>query len=116
MQEIIKQEWECVVIECHDQSFRAQATDKTKPDNPDEFVDFTIEEVDINDRELIAEGAVFYWYIGYRDENGAPREVFSRLKFRRLPPWTKEEIEAANKKGQEYADLFFPNPNDKEKT
>lgn len=104
--EVIKQKWNGVVVECNDEELTARLEDLTNPENPDEIVVLSIEEIDKGDQALIQNGAVFLWHIGYRQGFRYPRERFSKISFRRLPKWTEEEIQDAEKLAKEYSDFF----------
>lgn len=104
--EDIKQKWNGVVIDCNDHELTARLEDLTDPKNPDEIVVLSIEEIDKGDQTLIQNGAVFLWQIGYRQGSKYPRERFSKISFRRLPKWTEEDIQDAEKLAKEYADFF----------
>ncbi len=107
--EVIKQKWNGVVVDYDDQEMTARLEDLTDPKNPDEIVVLSIEEIDKGDQALIQNGAVFLWHIGYRQGSRYPRERFSKISFRRLPKWTKEEIQDAEKLAKEYSDFFSIN-------
>lgn len=88
------QKWEGVVIEVMKDYFLAKLNDLTIK-GPDEEAEFPIEEISEEDRKLIKPGAVFYWNIGYHDSHRGQRTRVSIMRFRRLPAWRKEEIEAS---------------------
>ena len=67
------------------------------------------DEIDNNDQNLIQPGALFYWYIGYRQGIKYSKERISIIRFRRLPQWTKREIEEADKLAEDYAEFFLAN-------
>lgn len=97
----INQAWEGRVVENNpgEREFVAVISDRTDPSNPDEEVVIGYESVINSDIELIAEGAVFFWSIGkYRNFLTASGKVGPavnkyELRFRRLPPISKETIE-----------------------
>ena len=91
------QKWEGTVLRCLDAEFTAVLREKGAAD---EEATFDVEEVPEADRELIAPGAVFHWSIGYRDRRGQ-RTRESVIRFRRLPAWTKREIERAKREADE---------------
>jgi hypothetical protein len=104
--ERIRQVWSCVVVDDNGEELTARLQDITNPDNPDELVTFDLEEVERRDQPLIEKGAMFFWHIGYRYGPKYPRERFSKISFRRLPKWTKREIEVSRDLAKEYADFF----------
>ena len=81
-------------------------SDKTNTAFPDEQITLSVEEVSRNDLQLLKEGAVFYWSIGYADYPGRPRTRESRIRFRRLPKWTRRELKKAREIGAELAEIF----------
>ncbi|MEQ1794794.1 MAG: hypothetical protein ABL970_11435 [Nitrospira sp.] len=87
------QKWECTVLEVKEDAFTARLIDQTGS-NPDEEAEFSLDEVDTEDRDLVEAGAVFYWSIGYRDRPSG-RERISTIRFRRLPVWTPKELRIA---------------------
>ena len=108
--EKIIQKWSGTVIDCSDDELTARLEDLTNPANPDEIVVLSTEEIESRDHALIQRGAVFLWQIGYRYGPKYPRERFSKIRFRRLPKWTKEEIQHAEKLAEEYANFFRADP------
>ena len=88
------QKWEGAVLEIKKDSFIARLIDLTK-ESPDETAEMPLEEVSEDDRDLLKEGAVFYWNIGYLNKTCGQRERVSLIRFSRLPSWSKDEIDAA---------------------
>ena len=89
------QKWEGYVTRVEGDTFGARLIDRIE-DRPEEELDeFPLEDVTPDDRELVKPGAVFYWQIGYRVRRGGQRERVSVIWFRRLPAWSREELEAA---------------------
>lgn len=91
---ILLQKWQGVVKNVGEESFLAELRDLTS-ERPEEEAEFPIDEIPNPDRELIAVGAVFYWCIGYLDTLNGQRIRASEIRFRRVPAWTKKEIERA---------------------
>lgn len=108
--ENIKQEWHGMVVNYADNELTVRLEDVTHPENPDELVTLSIEEIEERDQPLIQNGAIFLWHIGYRYGPTYPRERFSKIRFRRLPKWTDVEIERANKLAKDYEDFFLADP------
>ena len=102
------QMWEgrVLFIDNDRQEFTAIIIDKTNLDLADEKVYLSIEEIPRNDLSLLKEGAVFYWSIGYADYPGRPRTRESRIRFRRLPKWSSQELNKARETGASLAKLF----------
>ena len=93
------QKWEGTVIEVMKDSFIARLQDLTQ-EGPDEEAEFSIEEVSEDDKHLVEPGAIFYWNIGYHDSRSGQRRRSSIIRFRRLPAWTKEDIETAKREAK----------------
>lgn len=94
------QKWEGTVLKRIKESFLARLIDLTN-DGPDEEVELPIAEVSEEDLNLIEQGAIFYWNIGYLDKKSGQRTRASVIRFRRLPMWTQKEIEAAQKEADQ---------------
>jgi hypothetical protein len=93
------QKWEGVVLAVLSDSFLARLVDLTRT-GPDEEAEFPLDEVSEEDRPLIRPGAIFYWNIGYHNSYSGQRTRTSIIRFRRLPAWTREEIEAATREAE----------------
>lgn len=90
------QSWEGFVESATPQAFTARLRDRAKK-SPDQIAEFPIEEVSPFDRELVQPGAIFYWDIGYSEDKTGQRLRASLIRFRRLPAWTRKEIEKAGR-------------------
>jgi len=100
------QKWEGVVIEIKDETFLARLKDLTNEKNPEEEAEFPLEELSPEDRELVAPGAIFYWNIGYLDTRSGQRRRESIIRFRRLPAWSKREIENSKHEASRICDFI----------
>ena len=108
----VLQFWEGWVTNVKNESFIATIKDNTNLTHPLEEVDILINEVPEPDRDLIEEGAVFYWHIGYRDNlKTGNRERVSSIRFRRMPRWSKKDFNKAEKFAEEWVQVFKPNGN-----
>lgn len=87
------QQWEGVVQEVLADSFTAVLHDRTSS-GPDHYAELPVEEISEADRTLLTPGAVFYWWIGYRERVGG-RTRASVIRFRRLPGLDDEDIAQA---------------------
>lgn len=96
------QRWEGVVTMIEDETFVARLTDLTS-EGVDEEVELPLSDIPHDDEDLLEEGAVFYWAIGYRDEASGQRQRVSALRFRRLPVWSASELRAARDRAVEVA-------------
>lgn len=94
------QQWECVVLEVYEDCFISRLHDLTGK-YPDEEAEFSFEEVSEIDMELLEPGAFFYWNIGYHESKSGQRTRSSIIRFRRLPAWTKKEIESSKKRAED---------------
>ena len=94
------QKWEGHVVKKGKDSFVAVLIDLTNPSPIEEEAEFSLEEIEEGDRDLVKPGAVFYWNIGYYDKTSG-RLRTSLIRFRRLPNWTREEIEFAEARGKQ---------------
>lgn len=90
------QKWEGIVLEVKKGYFLARLIDLTH-EGPDEEAELPMEEVTEQDKALVKPGAIFYWNIGYLDMRSGQRIRASVIRFRRLPKWSREEIEAAKR-------------------
>lgn len=95
------QEWEGVVLEIHGDVFTAHLNDITCKDNPPEMGNFIVEDIRKDDLKLMREGAVFRWIIGYEIKKSGNKRRSSQLVFRRLPLWSKREIDEADREAQQ---------------
>ena len=75
---IILNKWQGMVQEVLQDGFRANLFDLNRND-VFETADFAFSEVASDDRSLIREGAIFYWYILYLDSETGDRDRVSRI-------------------------------------
>jgi hypothetical protein len=100
------QQWEGTVVEIRKDGLEAVLRDLTAQERAEERTSFSFDEISSDDQSLVALGAVFYWFIGYEITASGQRKLVSTVRFRRLPAWTKSEIEALDKEADELADFF----------
>ncbi|MBU1170506.1 MAG: hypothetical protein KKD44_13165 [Proteobacteria bacterium] len=98
--------WEGRITQINNEDFSAIIVDKTHPEFNDELVTIDIEEITPAELSLLQIGAVFYWSIGYADYPGRGRSRESKIRFRRLPGWTKKELNRAIESGKKLAAYF----------
>lgn len=105
---IVLQTWEGFVDEVRTDEglFQARLSDLTDENNGEEVVELLIDDVDEDDLELLRVGGVFRWIIGYREKIQGRRERVSSLVFRRLPGWSKVDLEAAKREGAAVANAL----------
>jgi hypothetical protein len=77
--------WEGVVVEVFGDYFGARLTSFLS-DDPEEYAEIYLKEVSPADREMVSEGALFTWAVGYLDSATGQRTGSSLLRFRRLLP------------------------------
>ena len=108
----IKQKFSGIVtsIDYENEEFTARISDLTNTDNPDELVTLSFDEIQEADRHQLAEGDSFFWYIGYVQGQMISREGFSKIRFRRLPTWSQQEIDAASIRAEELTHFFQRDP------
>jgi hypothetical protein len=109
--ERIRQTFSGTVLDIREQEFDARIEDKTNPENPDEIVTLSIEDIEPHELPMLKPGAMFSWYIGYHEGQKVPRRRISAIKFVRLPKWTNKEINIAKERAKEYDNFFNKNIN-----
>jgi hypothetical protein len=92
--------WEGVVLEVLEGSFIARLVDRDDPSQSEEAEILNTAVSDQSDIELIVPGAIFFWSIGRRIE-GRRSEQVSLIQFRRLPVWSKKEIQQSKQEASE---------------
>jgi hypothetical protein len=102
---LLMQKWQGVVTQIGDDSFLATLKDLIT-DSDDEEAEIYTEEISKSDIPLLAKGAVFYWCIGYRDTLAGQRIRASEIRFRRLPTWSKRELDTARKEADSISELL----------
>jgi hypothetical protein len=93
------QSWEGVVLEVSEDSFTVRLAD-VAGEHADEEVTLDQEELSDFDLELLEPGAILYWTIGYLRRQGGSRERVSRMRLRRLPAWTKRQLQEAQERAK----------------
>ena len=105
------QEWEGFVHEVGEETFTGRLVDLTAGDKEDtELMEFPTSDLSVGDQNLLKPGAIFRWMIGYEERGGTRRRI-SELYLRRLPVWTKQELEDADREASVLATLL-DTPND----
>ena len=102
----VLQRWTGKVERLVDDRFVAIIHDMTTPTNPVEEVELEVSEVSKGDRSLIAEGAVFYWSIAYRDTRGGQRERIASIRFARQPMLNERDIQDIFNEANEMVDFL----------
>ncbi len=96
------QKWEGIVQETHEDHFVAKLVDLTS-ELPEEVAEFPLDEISEDDKKLIEMGAVFYWNIGYQISPSRQKRRTSLIRFRRLPAWSKKDLDRGKKLSEELA-------------
>lgn len=88
---VAEQEWEGFVLEINGEDITAHLIDLSQT-GVEERVEFSLNEVSDIHKELVKEGAIFRWSIGYERVRGGTKRKVSSIIFRRLPAWTKRDL------------------------
>ena len=104
--EEITQYWSGVVESIDGSDVLVTLKDKTDPEQPDEQVKLDIKEFDKRDLDVLQPGAMFLWYMGYRQTRKTTKYRISVIRLRRLPKWSQREISRAQDKSTEIFDFF----------
>ena len=95
------QEWEGYVTGIHNQAFTADLVDVSRAaKEAGEQVELPLNEIGDDDRSELKLGSVFRWTIGYETLPAGQRRRVSQIVFRKLPKWTRADIDAARQLGQ----------------
>ena len=62
-----------------------------------------------DDLQLVVEGALFDWHIGYEKKSGTTQK-YSKILFRRMPRWTISDFEQANKLKNKFKEFLSNQP------
>ena len=101
----VLQQWEGVVTDVGEDSFWADLQDLGDSSLPIEIVELPIEEGPEDDRDLLVEGGIFYWSIGYETSVGGQLRRMSEIRLRRTPRWTKRAIQRVRQRAEELFEL-----------
>lgn len=99
------QKWKGYVTSFNEEIIFAQLTNLTNTSSA-EFAEIPVEEISNEDKDLLSIGAVFYWNIGYYDNETGQRTRVSVIRFQRLPKWTKKELHEAEIEAEEIEKYF----------
>jgi hypothetical protein len=102
--ELTIETWECVVLTDVDESGDFDASlHPLSGAAADEVGTFSISEVPESDRHLVERGAVFYSFIGRVVDKFGQLTYVWRLRFRRLPRWTRRDLAKIDARAAELA-------------
>lgn len=93
---LASKKWEGVVLSIGEETFMARLSGLASKTTVEEEAELPISDVTEDDRELLQEGAFFFFSVGYITRPYGTRERSSRIRFRRLPVWSPDEILDAN--------------------
>jgi len=99
------QKWEGYVTKISKDSILVRLIDLTEG-RPEEEAEIPLEEISEEDKDLIREGAVFYWNIGYKDSKSGQRTRVSIIRFQRLPKWRKKEKDVAEQEAERLQEII----------
>ena len=94
------QNWIGIVHEIHDDSFTARLEDRIETGTY-EVAEFDTEEVSLDDRKLISEGAIFYWSVGFENRNGQISKQ-SLIRFKRTVSLSVEDSDSATDRATDF--------------
>lgn len=103
-----EQAYEGIVVEVnmHTASFTARLIDLTN-NGPDEEGEFSFDELN-GDDSLVIPGALFTWVIGMQ-RRGTRDQRVSEIRFRRIPPFSKQSIDRAEEEAKKLSQFFTMN-------
>jgi len=100
----VLQEWEGHIVSISKESFTARLVDLTnRRAFEEEEAEFSLDDLNNNDREKISIGSIFRWIIGYRRSEWGTKERSSIIVFRNFPAWNKKELEKNRKEAKAWA-------------
>lgn len=99
------QQWQGVVEEINTDSITVKLYDKTG-ESSQALAEIYLNEISESDKPYLRPGAIFYWHVGYSDCVSGQRTKASRIIFRRLPQWSKKEIESSLDEATKTVDLI----------
>ena len=104
----VLQKWEGYVtsVDKENKEFSATICDVINEENPDQEVEIQFSEISDFDIPLIKLGAFLYFYIGYEVKAHGQKQRSSLIRFRRLSPWSKQELNRAEKEAYELSQYF----------
>jgi hypothetical protein len=102
----VLQQWEGVVTEVCTDTFFAELDDLTDTCRPVDIVELSLNEIAMEDRELVREGACFYWSIGYETSPGGTIRRISEIRMKRVPKWSRRSLEKLEREAESLFDPF----------
>lgn len=105
---LVLSEWEGSISSVSDSEIAATLVlvrGETEDDERELDARIPIEEVAVADRDLLRVGALFRLSVGYAITNGT-RTRFSRIVVRRLPAWSRRDLQEADEIAQRRYDAI----------
>lgn len=97
------QKWEGVVEEIFEDHFVARLYDLTADiSDTIEEAEIQIDDINLSDRKLIEQGAVFYLTLGKEQHKSGRIQKVSRIRFKRVPPMSEEEFDEVLDQSNQY--------------
>ncbi len=100
------QQWRGTVTTIGESEFDAELRDLTDRARVREAAAFRFDELSDGDQDLVQIGAVFYWSIGYELTPTRQRKLVATIIFRRLPAWTKRQLDAVKARANEIEEIL----------
>jgi hypothetical protein len=99
-------EWDGYVEEIYDDYFSASMRGLRGAGviGEEEEAEIPISDVDTEDRDLSVEGGFFRLMIAYESPRVGPKKRYTTVQFRRLPAYTKRELDARDREADELLD------------
>jgi hypothetical protein len=92
--------WQGIITKISSDKVTATLKDLNDSSANEDEAEIPLEEISQSDLDLVDLGAVFYWNVGYFDSISGQRRRGSEIRFRRLPMWSEEEVEASKAKAK----------------
>lgn len=102
----LRQQWEGVVTNIARDEFTVVLRDLVSRHAPEIEAVLPLEEVPDDDLKLLKRGAVLYWTIGYEQTQAGQRKRVSTIRLRRLPAWSRADVDRVAKRAKELDELF----------
>lgn len=102
----LRQQWEGVVTNVEGDEFSVVLRDLVDPAAPEFDAVLPMEEVSQDDIPLLKNGAILYWTIGYERTRTGQLKRVSNVRLRRLPAWSKADIQRVENRARELDELF----------
>lgn len=100
------QEWEGTVVGQRRGMIIARLRDLLHQGRFEETAEIPLDNLSDPDKPLVAEGAVFYWTIGYTVSRGGQRTLASEIRFRRDPCWSASDLRKVEARAREFGDIL----------